>query len=620
MDDDGIKSGPALRREPSDVSDCIKPGRGLVNRGRASGRGRGNAVGRPREPPQCGTFACWLVGTPNPGPALEASAAQDWADPEGPGMCGVAMCEWRFVAASSAAADTHNSLAGGVRARGGEAWGYIQYRFINMWRFTEPQPVPAFDGEWSDPVFPAIVADELSDCHVGDGRTTARDVLDAHWCTGASVVLALGRRELGAFFEATTPSCFRSIRLAKRSDTKGVIPELPPLTSIARWRKASSVLARGAQGEDDQDKTQAAYERLLLELPASASKPPPAPRGDAKHGFVKRDIDPLIVINAVGFSRFLRSSRDFGPALNAAQRYENQASDDESREDDKDPKRSKLEDTMRRLDVMDLLLMRRKIHADALTDNILAINLYSDGSPVSGAEIQGMLCDIHRRNGEHERIELPGSNLSYGLFDSISKSACLLHAFWLIAGPDYDTLRYCLRKVVSITSDLGTEIHTLEMRDMAKAYCMYMEGADLAACRDAVNTMERWLPFAARLSGWSHTMGNIMLHTAESTGRWPDALAKMRTLVSFFRNATWREFIVRALEEHPSPDFFPGLLKHFSVSMAKWRYETITAAMGALLPLRPLCEGLLKQEWFANAKDKEELKAVFDACSDKAFW
>ena len=310
----------------------------------------------------------------------------------------------------------------------------------------------------------------------------------------------------------------------------------------------------------------------------------------------------------------------FSAAMNAANRFDHPDSDMDSRDDKADPRRTGLDNTVRKLDVMDLLLFRRKLHADAAHDMIVAINLYSDSSPVSGSEIQGMLMDIHRRNDDNERIELPGGNLSYGQFDAVSKSMCLLHALWLVAGPDAQTIRYCLRKVASITTDHGTEMHTLEMRDVVDAYCAYMQGASLEHCRTLVDVTSRWLPNALRISGWSHSMGNIMRHTAEATTRWPRILQQMRDLVGFFRNATWRQYIQKALEAHPPDDFDLHLLDHFRAQIAKWRYETIPATMQALLPLRVLCEKHIQAEWFANAQDKEFLKSVMDACKDAFLW
>ena len=77
---------------------------------------------------------------------------------------------------------------------------------------------------------------------------------------------------------------------------------------------------------------------------------------------------------------------------------------------------------------------------------------------------------------------------------------------------------------------------------------------------------------------------------------------------------------MKALEEHPPPDFVPDRLQHFSAQVAKWRYETIPATMKVLLPLRPLCEKYVREEWFADVKDKESLKEFFDACHDPFLW
>ena len=615
MDGDVIRSGPARRREPSDTGDAIRvgPPTGAL----AKALGRGSRQGRPRETPQFGTVVCWLVGDSNPGSALEPSAVPDRANPDRPDIGALAVCQWRFMPASAEAGARHDSLIGGARARGGEAWGYVEYHCIKMHKLLDPQPFPDFDGPLSDPVLPALLATTLAHLRVDAAGTTVGDVLEVH-AGDRKVVLPWEGSHL-TDFDGTAPMCFRSVKLSGRSDLGALLPDAPPLAAIPKWKQKVVNRASGAQGGAGQDGNSVLYEAMLLELPPEKFTASTASRPAARRGAASRpEIDPIMVINAAGFTKFLRSKRDFTEALGAAQHYDNPDAE-EPRDGGNDPKRSKLEDTQRRLDVIDLLLMRRKLHADAATDNTLAINLYSDASPVAGEEIQGMLCDIHRKNGDNERVELPGCNLSYGLFDAISKSVCLLHAFWLVAGPDPDTIRYCLHKVISITTDFGTEVHTIEMVDMVAAYCAYMEGSDMTKLRSAVNQEERWLPFALRLSGWSHTLGNIMKHTAESATRWPDVLAKMRTLVEFFRNGTWRNHIQRALRDRPPPDFGLSTLDHFSVSMAKWRYETVTVTMVELLKFRTLCERYMTEAWFANVKDKEVLRRVFDACRDVFF-
>jgi len=281
-----------------------------------------------------------------------------------------------------------------------------------------------------------------------------------------------------------------------------------------------------------------------------------------------------------------------------------------------DPGRCCIEEANQKLDVVDLLLLRRELHASAAHDLLKAANVYSDSSPVSGTEMQGMILDLHWKNGDYERIELPGGSLSYGLFDAVSKTICLLHAFWLIAGPDYATVKYLCSKVVSVTTDFGTEKHTLEMRDCVRAYCEWMAGRPLDECRQYVDVTRRWLPNAIRLAGWSHNLGNIMKHTAEASINWPRILDGMSTMVNFLRNETWRSFVKKALALNPPAGIDLDILDRFeAASLAKWRYETVALTMFVLSKFAAICRHHIHPEWFNNAQDKTELQKVFTICA-----
>ena len=316
-------------------------------------------------------------------------------------------------------------------------------------------------------------------------------------------------------------------------------------------------------------------------------------------------------------SRFLKSSRYFTPALKASFAFDNPDRVEEDPDWSKDPCRWSIDDANKKLDIVDLLILRRRMHVATAHDTLQAVNVYTDSSPVSRTEMQGMLIDVHFLDETHERIELPGGTLTYGLFDAVSKTICLLHAFWLIAGPDFATVKYFCSRVISVTTDFGTEMHTLEMRDCVRAYCMWMDGVPLDECRQFVDVTRRWLPNAIRLAGWSHAHGNIMKHTAEACTKWPGMFLSMRTMVNFLRNTTWRRFCQKALSLNPPADFEITTLDKFeAASMAKWRYETVAGTMRVLNRYRPFCEKYVRPEWSANAQDKEELQRVFQTCAD----
>ena len=330
----------------------------------------------------------------------------------------------------------------------------------------------------------------------------------------------------------------------------------------------------------------------------------------------------MLMINATFFRRRLRSGRDFTEAADDAWRFQHPESDDEEAERDAtfDPRRSSLERSMAKVDILDMLLLRRLFHALCQFDLLFSVNIWSDSSPNSGEELQGMVMDIMLVDGTHERIALPAASLVYGMFDSVSKTMAIVHAIWMIAGPDHATIAYVCSKVMSVTTDFGTEIHTLEMVDVTRAYCMWMAGKPMEQLHGFVNREQRWLPFAIRISGWSHTYGNMMKHVAESCPDWTPILKKLSAMVSFFHVGTWRTYIRKALRLNPPTDFDERELQTFTAKLATWRYEAVFEVLFQLQNLRALCQHHMRQEWFANAQDKALLREAFDAFGDGPLW
>ena len=82
--------------------------------------------------------------------------------------------------------------------------------------------------------------------------------------------------------------------------------------------------------------------------------------------------------------------------------------------------------------------------------------MFTDSSPVTGEEFQGMIADIVFKNGSLRRLTLPDASLGYCNFDAVSKAVSLLWASWLVAGPSERRMRFFLGKVQSIVTDGGT--------------------------------------------------------------------------------------------------------------------------------------------------------------------
>ena len=269
-------------------------------------------------------------------------------------------------------------------------------------------------------------------------------------------------------------------------------------------------------------------------------------------------------------------------------------------------------------DAVAMLLHRRCFKSWFEANCIKTICVYSDASPVVGVEIQGMIIDVIFRDLTRERIILPGSTLAYGHAGTISKGVALVWAIWLVAGPEVGSLRHFCDHVISFTTDFGVEMHLLEMPDIADAFVAWVTGAPIGhQLRSLVNQDRRMFRRALRMAGWSHTLGGIMKGVAQKMADWPLFLGFMRHLCKFFRNNTYRQHIARRLTDPPN---LKTLLKGFTGSFAKWRYETVPDVQSQLLRLRVLCEGFLRPELFANAQDQEEIRSVMEASKNAPFW
>jgi len=178
---------------------------------------------------------------------------------------------------------------------------------------------------------------------------------------------------------------------------------------------------------------------------------------------IHQEVDPIRTIRALAFSRHLRTPALFQDALEDAALYEavDQEEEVEPRDDSADPSFAHIKKAATRADVVCMSLMRRKFVVWRSKDLVEAINIYSDASPVTGTELQGMIIDICLKNGVFYRLVLPGSTLAYGHTDTLSKSVALVWALWLVAGPELEALQYACDKVRSFTTDFGVEMGLL---------------------------------------------------------------------------------------------------------------------------------------------------------------
>ena len=550
-------------------------------------------------------FCAWVVGVD----AGSESAAR---------VFGVGEFDWNVRPSSADVAESHAGVCDAVLGpRTGDPWGYLQYTVTHSILLRAPMALPAAMDLLHDPFAAQAVTDRCGDADFVEDGGSLSDVLDKLDSKGLSL-LVVPVRVAESLPVGPCSLLASSIALTMRFQDLPVAHGHPALRTLKNARR----LLRGERprgvapelGPETQVENDARYQEVLLRLPATAQAKVSTRTGAKKAGS-REDFDPLRSLNALGVVQYLKSSRFFKATLKASHRYDHSAARPDPVEPDHS--RTNLDKQMSTLDLVDMLIQRRRFEADRIHDRIVSIHIYSDSSPVTKEELQGMIMDIFYTDGEPRRVVLPGCTLSYGCFNVVSKAIALVWAVWLVAGPSEEAVQFFFEKVASIVTDHGTELQLLTVPNLVKAFIRWNSGVPLAHCASLVDDSSRLMPNALRISGWCHAWGNLMKEILHVCPRWPTVLDQIRSMVSFWRNRTWRKWVARAVGA-TVPD--PSIFDHAPPSMAKWRYETIAVTMSFLHGMRDVCEHRLRPEMFANAQDKAEIKKVFEICADSSFW
>ena len=166
------------------------------------------------------------------------------------------------------------------------------------------------------------------------------------------------------------------------------------------WRHAFRQKSSGIHDAETSEAFQARYADLVLDLPANARTAPPRQTGGSGSvGRGRPELDPIAKINALIFPQYVKATKDFSAAANACHDYDHGDDPDNRRDDSGDPKRTSLDHAAEMLDVVDMLLWRRQFHADRICDLIRAISVFTDSSPVTGEELQGMIIEFIKKIG-----------------------------------------------------------------------------------------------------------------------------------------------------------------------------------------------------------------------------
>ena len=452
------------------------------------------------------------------------------------------------------------------------------------------------------------------------GETIARFLVREH--ARVEQLLGCSTSEASALRSSVTEGPgrhrFRVVPMYRRwADPSLYIAGHPKRQLVKRWRTQQR---EGSSSDGDSEGSLPAAPQpanadgdLLTYVPDryDSLAPGPSIRG-------RRAADPVRLVHALSVVRHLRSPKLFVEALDDTYDYLFQDEDVGPRGDRHlDPSRTSLQRALARSDVVSMNITRRMFMQWRLAGVVKAINVYCDASPVTGAELQGMIIDVvFNDDREMERITLPGSTLAYGFTGTMSKGVALLWAIWLVAGPSTDELRWFCTNVRSFTTDFGVEMHLLDLPDISEAMVAWASGRPLHTVGPLVKPDSRLFARALRIAGWSHTMGGVMKGIAEKIPQWPPSLTHMRALCKFYKNSSYRRHIRRKMDLEPEAD---RSLIHFTAGFAKWRYETVFEVQRQLLRVRVVSQ-LLQPQLFARPQDQELFIQVMAACRDAPFW
>ena len=125
---------------------------------------------------------------------------------------------------------------------------------------------------------------------------------------------------------------------------------------------------------------------------------------------------------------------------------------------------------------------------------------------------------------------------------------------------------------------------------------------------------------ALRIGGWSHSFGHIMEALCRSFPQWPEYLFTLRIFCRIFKVAAYRKHIIAVLATKLPALDLGKLLKEFTASFAKWRFETLFQVLAQLKPLRELCEQHMERGIFNSVQEETDFTEFIKGCKMAHLW
>jgi len=176
-----------------------------------------------------------------------------------------------------------------------------------------------------------------------------------------------------------------------------------------------------------------------------------------------------------------------------------------------------------RLDMVHCLLWREFFQRITWANTMF--NVFVDGSPQwRGTEMIASTIDI-TSSGWHRRVRLVAVTISRRCMDALSKTFAFLWQLFLVCGPLMATMRCVCNRIISFTTDSGTERLFAEFRDVLPEFIWAIGGR----FRQCDRRQLRLFPLALRAQGWRHMWDNLLERGLNMLPWWPPFLKRFFT-------------------------------------------------------------------------------------------
>jgi hypothetical protein len=390
------------------------------------------------------------------------------------------------------------------RGLAGGSLGFLDF-FVNaIYRYD--QPFEIFEDEFADPFAAIGWRNDLKHVEFVDG-STMEELEARHSVKSPTSYMCVSPSHAEVLVKEQS-SAVKVVAVSEKTRRCQVPQCGPPFKDVQKWARQLKLEER--QRSDGGPST---ARSALLDLPSGVAENPQSGRKSAKNADQH---------DAVEFLRWLRFSRHLHAQeaiLEAADDgLDASVADIDSLKSQIDaartrvPKKSSLKQGRCHLDATTMLLRRRWFN-ELITErpnDVLAFFLYTDGSPVSGTELQGMLLDYISRSKEVMTLVLPGVALAYGAYGVLSKAFALLWALFLVIGPWAFGITFVLDRIRGTTTDMGNELGLPDVPNLVAGFLKHITGVSLAEIRGTIDLSTRLFKRCLRLDGWSHRFGNLM--------------------------------------------------------------------------------------------------------------